>query len=151
MNIKNLKIKDLPGVLATGAGVDKLFDVRYYVHIIINPNNMNSKTTISISEARKNIFDLANEVQKPGIYYTFTEKGRPKAVLLSAEEFDSLKETMEILSDPKIMADIRKAEEEYAKGDYISWAEMKKELSVSRQPALGVADKGRKNYSSKKK
>ena len=78
---------------------------------------MDSKTTISISEARKKIFDIAEQVQKPGVYYTFTENGRPKAVLMSAEEFDSLMEDMEILSNPEIMENIRKAEEEYKNGD----------------------------------
>jgi len=50
---------------------------------------MKNKKTLSISEARKNIFDIAEEVQKPGVFYTLTEKGLPKAVVLSAEQFDS--------------------------------------------------------------
>lgn len=73
---------------------------------------MRAKTTIPITEARKRIFDIAEEVQKPGVYYTFTEKGRPKAVFMSYDEFDSLMETLEILSDPKIMKSIKQAEDE---------------------------------------
>lgn len=55
------------------------------------------KTTLSISEARKRIFDIADDVQKPGVRYTFTDKGKPKAVLMSAEDFESLEETIEVL------------------------------------------------------
>ncbi len=110
---------------------------------------MKSKNTLSITEARKNIFDIVNDVQKPGNYYTFTENGRPAAVLMSFEEFDSIIETMEIISDPKAMAKIKKAEEEYEKGEYISWEEMKKELNVNR--AFAVADKSKKKYTVKKK
>ena len=51
---------------------------------------MKTKTTLSVSEARKNIFEIVDEVQKPNIYYTLTERGKPKAVVLSAEKFDYL-------------------------------------------------------------
>ena len=77
---------------------------------------MNSKTIISISEARRRIFDLAEEVQKPSTYYTLTENGRAKAVLMSAEKFDSMMEDLEILSNPKIMTNIKEAEEQIKRG-----------------------------------
>ena len=67
---------------------------------------MDAKNTMSISEARKRIFEIAEEVQKPDKYYTLTEKGKPKAVLMSAEEFDSIMETIEILSDPEFWTKI---------------------------------------------
>jgi len=51
---------------------------------------MRTKTTLSVSEARKNIFEIIDKVQEPNIYYTLTERGRPKAVVLSAEKFDYL-------------------------------------------------------------
>ena len=111
---------------------------------------MNTKTTLSISEARKKIFKIAKDVQKPSTYYTLTEKGRPKVVLMSAEEFESLMENLEILSDPKIIANIKKTEEEFKRGEYITWEEMKKELHQSRRPSLVLADKGRKKYIAKK-
>lgn len=52
---------------------------------------MKNKKTISLTEARKNIFLLADSVQNSGNYYTLTERGRPKAVLLSEEKFNSLR------------------------------------------------------------
>lgn len=82
---------------------------------------MNTKTTLSISEARKKIFKIAEDVQKPSTYYTLTENGRPKAVLMSAEEFESWQETSEVMRDfPDIEKDVKKAKEEYKKGDYIT-------------------------------
>ncbi len=53
-------------------------------------------TTISISAARKIIFDIAENVQAPHQYYTLTENGSPKVVILSADEYESLIETLEI-------------------------------------------------------
>ena len=51
---------------------------------------MKTKTTLSISDARKNIFEIIDEVQKPNVYYTLTERGKPRAVVLSAEKFEYL-------------------------------------------------------------
>lgn len=111
---------------------------------------MRTKTTISISEARKRIFDIAEEVQKPGVHYTFTDKGKPKTVMMSFDEFDSLMETLEIMSDPELMRDIRKAEKEYASGEYVTLDELKKELGYSAGPMV-LADKGKRNIKLKAK
>ena len=109
---------------------------------------MKSQNTLSITEARKKIFEIVSDVQKPGNYYTFTENGRPTAVVLSFEEFDSLQATLEIMSDPQAMADIKKAEREFAKGEYVSLDDLKKELGYKKD-ALMVADKSKKKYSTK--
>lgn len=86
---------------------------------------MNIKTTLSISEARSKIFDIAEQVQKPGNYFTFTEKGKPKAVLISADEFESWFETMEVMKIfPDLDKDITEAERDYKKGDYITLEEL---------------------------
>ncbi len=85
---------------------------------------MNTKTTISISEARKKIFQIADEVQKPNIHYTLTKKGRPKVVIMSAEEFESWQETLEVMKDfPDLAEDIKDAEEDLRKGETISWSD----------------------------
>jgi len=108
---------------------------------ITNFNHMDSKTTISISEARKKIFDIATEVQAPGKHYTLTENGRPKVVIMSVEEFESWMETMEIMREfPDIKKDIARAEREYKSGNYITLEDLlEKEGYV-------LADKTSKNY-----
>ena len=80
---------------------------------------MNTKTTLSISEARKKIFEMAEKVQKPSTHYILTEKGRPKVAFMSAEEFESWQETLEVIHDfPGLEKDITKAEKEYKRGSY---------------------------------
>ncbi|MDP2741097.1 MAG: type II toxin-antitoxin system Phd/YefM family antitoxin [bacterium] len=102
---------------------------------------MNTKTTLSITEARKKIFKIAEDVQKPSNYYTLTEKGRAKAVIMSANDFESWQETMEVMRDfPDIKKDIEDAENDYKTGNYITLDELlKKEGYV-------LADKGKKQY-----
>lgn len=112
---------------------------------------MNSKNTLPISEARKRIFEIAQEVQKPDNYYTLTEKGRPKAVVMSAEQFDSIMETIDILSDPNILEDIKEAEDEYKRGEYQTWEELKKEIGFeSVNAAMAVCEKPKKKYRASK-
>ncbi len=105
---------------------------------------MNPKTTIPISEARKKIFQLAEEVQKQGVYYTFTEKGRPKAVLMSAEEFDSILETMEIMRDfPNLDKDIAEADKAVRTGEYKKWITLEALLA---KEGFVVAEKAKNKY-----
>lgn len=81
---------------------------------------MDTKTTLPISEARKKIFKIAKMVQKPSTHYTLTEKGRPKVVIMSTDEFESWQETLEVIRDfPNLEKDIKKAEREYKKGNYL--------------------------------
>jgi len=89
---------------------------------------MSTKTTLPISEARRKIFEIAEEVQKPNMYYVFTEKGRPKAVMMSAEEFESWQETMEVMREfPNLDKDIAEAERDLKKGNYITLDELLEE------------------------
>ncbi len=84
---------------------------------------MNSKTTIPISQARKNIFTLVEAVQTPGIIYTVTEKGYPKAVIMSVEEFESWNETLEVIKDfPNLTKRVCEAGRDIASGAYKKYA-----------------------------
>ncbi len=105
---------------------------------------MNSKNTISISEARKRIFEIAEEVQKPDCYYTFTEKGRPKAVLMSVDEFDSWQETMEVMRDfPNLNQDVEEVESALKTGEYKNWVTLQEILA---KEGFVIAEKPKKVY-----
>src|SRR3989344_2858176 len=80
---------------------------------------MNIKNIMSISQARKEIFSIMKQVQQPGQHFMLTEKGRPKMVVLSASDFESLVETVDVLrAFPDLEDDISEAEGEYCKGNY---------------------------------
>jgi antitoxin YefM len=105
---------------------------------------MNIKTTLSISEARKKIFDIAEEVQKPSNYYTLTEKGRPKAVIMSAEDFESWQETLEVMREfPDLAKDAKEADRAVKTGEYKKWATLE---DVMAKYGYVVADKGKNKY-----
>jgi prevent-host-death family protein len=114
-----------------------------YISLLKPKNNkfMNSKTTISISEARKRIFELAREVQKPDNYYTLTDKGRPRAVLMSVEQFESWQETLEVMREfPNLDKDAAQAMKEYKEGNFITLEEL------LAKEGFVVADRNKKKY-----
>lgn len=105
---------------------------------------MNTKTTLSISEARKRIFDIANEVQKPGVRYTFTENGKPKAVLMSSEDFESLQETLEVLSIfPDLDKDLAEVDRDIKSGAYKKYITLEELLA---KDGYVLAEKAKKGY-----
>lgn len=109
---------------------------------------MNIKNIIPISQARKEIFSIAKQVQRPGQHFTLTKNGHPKLVVLSALEFESLVETVEVLRVfPELEDDIDEAEKEYrydniktldeilAKDGYIKVAKSKKRHGLQSRSA----------------
>ena len=54
--------------------------------------------------------------------------GTPAAVLMSVKEYESWKETIEIMSDPGLMKEIKEGEKEIENGKGMKWEEAKKEL-----------------------
>ncbi|MFA6284994.1 MAG: type II toxin-antitoxin system Phd/YefM family antitoxin [Parcubacteria group bacterium] len=105
---------------------------------------MSAKTTISITEARRKFFDIAEEVQKPGTYYILTDKGRPKAVMMSVEEFESWQETLEVMQDfPDLKKDLDETEKAIKTGAYKKWISLDQLLA---REGFVIADKSKKKY-----
>ena len=86
--------------------------------------------TLSISKARKELTTLVDKAKTRLDEYVITVNGAPAAVLISAEEYESWKETNEIMSDPSLVKAIKQGEKDIKKGDYITLEELKKELKL---------------------
>lgn len=71
---------------------------------------------ISISDARANLPDLITRVSDTLGRVTITVNGQPKAILVSAEELESLEETAEILAIPGAKKSIKQGLKEAKKG-----------------------------------
>jgi antitoxin YefM len=105
---------------------------------------MDPKRTLPISEARKRIFEIAEDVQKPGVYYTLTEKGRPKAVILSYEEYDSLIETLEVMQDfPELGKEIEELDKDIKSGKYKTYTTLEELLA---KDGFVLAEKATQSY-----
>ena len=75
--------------------------------------------TMSLSEAKMKLSELVDRVHSTDEEVIITKNGRPAAVLVSPEEFESWKETVEILSSRDLMDEIRKGLAALGKGSKI--------------------------------
>lgn len=77
--------------------------------------------TLPITEAKARIAELADRAEREHDHFTLTRNGRPTVMLMSIAEYESLMETIAVLSDPATQADlVESAETE----DYTSEEEM---------------------------
>ena len=89
--------------------------------------------TLSITKAREQLTDIVDKAKSRMDEYVITVNGSPTAVLISVDEYESWKETNEILADPELMKAIAKGEEEIKKGLVHDWEDVKKELKLDVQ------------------
>ena len=64
--------------------------------------------TLPLSVAKAKLSGLVEEIQRRGEEVVITRNGRPAAVLVSPDEYESWKETLAIRSDKDLMREIRK-------------------------------------------
>ena len=64
--------------------------------------------TLSLSEAKMKLSELIDSVYSTDEEVVITKNGRPAAVLISPDEFESWKETITIKSDSDFMKEIRR-------------------------------------------
>ncbi len=56
---------------------------------------------------------------------TITVNGKPKAVVLSSEELESLEETAEVLAIPNIKRDLEKSRKQIKAGKFVLLSDLK--------------------------
>jgi PHD/YefM family antitoxin component YafN of YafNO toxin-antitoxin module len=87
-------------------------------------------TQLTITAARQTLLDLPERLAKaPDQAVSITRRGRPVLALLPWELYESLIETLEVLSDPEATAALRSSLEDIRKGRLISHEAARKRLS----------------------
>ncbi len=88
---------------------------------------------IPVTQARRDLLKLVDEVDEKYTRVDLTKNGRVKATLVSPEYLDSLEET--IYSLEHSLDDIREAEAEIARGEYVTLEEFRKDLAKRNRAA----------------
>ena len=105
---------------------------------------MDIKNTLPVTEVRKKLFQIVEEVDKAGTHYIITEKGKAKAVIVSVEEFESLVETIEVMNEfPDLDKDIKEFEADIKSGRYKTYPTLEE---IINKHAFTVADKSKIKY-----
>ena len=84
-----------------------------------------SDVTLPLAEIKKHLSEIVDGIEKQHDRVLLTRNGRLAAVILSPDDLESLEETVEILSDPKALRAIRRAENEIENGQFLSAEELK--------------------------
>lgn len=86
--------------------------------------------TLPLTEARKGLSKIVDEVAAIHEHVTITRQGKPAAVVMSADEFESWQETLEIMSDPETMASIKRGMRDIKAGRVTPYEEVRKRLRL---------------------
>ncbi|MEM7592770.1 MAG: type II toxin-antitoxin system Phd/YefM family antitoxin [Cyanobacteria bacterium P01_A01_bin.83] len=83
---------------------------------------------LTIDEAQKQLAELSNQLHdEPAI---ITRDGKPVMITFGVEQFESLMETIEIISDREFMRDLKQGIEEAKQGKTVSLEDLKTDLGL---------------------
>jgi len=86
--------------------------------------------TVALSEAKDRLSALVEEAETTHEIVQITRHGRPAAVLLSADDLESLQETIYWLSQPGIHEDIKTARRDLEEGRTISGDQLRADVGL---------------------
>jgi prevent-host-death family protein len=94
---------------------------------------MTAAEHLPLADVKNRLSEVVDRLEREHGRVVITKHGRPAAVVLSIEDFEGLEETLDLLSDPRMMRRIRRADVEVAEG---------KSVRLSKDQAMKVAQRG---------
>lgn len=80
---------------------------------------------VPFTEARANLTELLDAVEYKHEHVLITRNGRPSVVMLSADEYESLEETLDIVQDKDLMEALRKSDDDIRAGRLVSLEDLR--------------------------
>lgn len=74
--------------------------------------------TIAVSDLRTNLPTIIDQIAQGLDRLIITVSGKPKAVVMSVEDLESIEETNEVMAIPGILKSIKKSQEQIKNGQY---------------------------------
>ena len=84
--------------------------------------------TVPLTEARATLSELLDEVQGKQDHIVITRNGKPVALLMSMDEWESWEETIEVASDPETLAALKRSEEDVKAGRLVDLDDVLREF-----------------------
>lgn len=86
---------------------------------------------LPLAEVKNRLSEVVEQVETQHARVTITKHGRPAAVVISADDLESLEETLRVLSDPELLAQVR-----------ASRAELVEAVPLSKEEAARLVQRG---------
>lgn len=86
--------------------------------------------TVNLSDAKNRLSELVDEVTSTHERVTVTRNGLPVVMIVAVDDMEGLMETLDILSEPGALEEIRAAEAEIAEGDVITAEQLRAEVAA---------------------
>jgi antitoxin YefM len=83
-------------------------------------------TTIPLADAKARLSAVLDQVRDTHERVVVTRNGRPEVVIMSVSDLEALEETLDLLSTPGALTEIRTAEAEIARGEAIGADELRR-------------------------
>ena len=90
-------------------------------------------TTIPLADAKARLSAVLDEVRDTHERVVITRNGRPEAVIISVSDLEALEETLDLLSTPGALDEIRAAEAEIVRGEVIGAEELRRLMGERRR------------------
>jgi len=78
---------------------------------------MGAAEQMPLADVKNRLSEVVDRLEREHGRVVITKHGRPAAVVLSVTDLEGLEETLEVLSDPKLMRRIRKGDAEIDRGE----------------------------------
>lgn len=88
--------------------------------------------TLSIMEARKQLTSMPETLMHDGQadVLEITRRGKPVLAVMPWELYETVAETLEVMGDKELMAQLRQSIEDLNSGTLVSWQDAKRELDL---------------------
>jgi antitoxin YefM len=86
--------------------------------------------TLTVTEVKARLNELVDDAESTHEQIMITKHGRPAAVIVAAEDLESLQETLYWLSQPGIRESIAEAEADIEAGNTVSSDELRNRLGL---------------------
>jgi len=77
---------------------------------------------LSLADVKNRLSEVIDTLEREHGRVVVTKHGRPAAVMINVDDLESLEETLEILSNPTLMAAVRAGENDVAEGRTERWS-----------------------------
>jgi prevent-host-death family protein len=87
--------------------------------------------TVPLSEAKDKLSALVEEADTTHEVIQITRHGRVAAVIMSADDLESLTETLHALTTPGVVDGLRQSDADYAAGNTVSGDELRRRYGLT--------------------